>query len=250
MEIKNILQHYPETEKSFIIRTINMLEDVSEKYTTRSLGFLNPAQVIIFNELHAHFSDVSYIIDGGYENAERRKIVIFSSFFNDVDPAIVKLKVNYNKKFQTLKHNQILGTLLNDGYNINQIGDIVIGEDIYLIIDENIYESIVFSTNYFSNVKVSFEKVDEINTQLVVLPVKKKYVKSLRIDSVVKILTNTSREKSKIYFSKKYVQCNYLVVEDTSIIIEKNDIISIRGFGRITITNIIKSTKGYYIEYR
>lgn len=250
MEIKNIIQHYPESEKSFIIKVLNMIESVDLNYTTRSIGFCNPAQVNIFLELKAHFPEVNYLIDGGYNNAERRKIIIFPSFFEIEDSEIKMYQIKYNKKFQTLKHNQVLGALLNDGYNINQIGDIVISDDIYLIVDKTIAESIIYSISSFSSIKVSFIEVDEIIGEKEVLPIKKKYVKSLRIDAVVKIITNESREKSKIYFAKKYVQYNYMVVEDMTINVEKNGIISIRGFGRITITNIIKSTKGYYIEYR
>lgn len=250
MEIKNILQHYPTSEKSFITSVMNILSDVENKYSVRSLGFLNPSQRIIFKELLAHFCDITYIEEGGHTDTERKKIIVFSSFFKPPDIDIIILKIKYNKKFNDLQHNQILGTLLNEGYKIEKIGDIIILDDPYLIIDTSIFDSIKYSLTHISKVKVSFEECNEIIGDRIELPTKNKYTKTLRIDAVIKVLTNESREKSRLYFTRKYVQYNYIVVEDTSITVQKNDIISVRGFGRITIINIIKSTKGYYIEYR
>ena len=86
---------------------------------------------------------------------------------------------------------------------------------------------------------------------------KKKYeiknmiVSSLRMDTIVSKITNTSRNNSIELIKNKNVILNYSILKDGSITLKENDIFSIRRYGKYKFSKVIKNTKkdNIVIEY-
>src|SRR5699024_11588620 len=66
---------------------------------------------------------------------------------------------------------------------------------------------------------------------------------SYRIDSIVSLVLKEGRANSKERIEKEKVKVNHSIVDEPSFIIETGDIISVRGFGRFTVTEQIAKTK-------
>lgn len=74
---------------------------------------------------------------------------------------------------------------------------------------------------------------------------------SLRIDTIVSNIINSSRKIAIDKINNKEVIVNYEVVNKNSYILKENDIFSIRRYGKYKFIGIVKSTKkdNYIIKY-
>jgi RNA-binding protein YlmH len=253
MNIRNILQHYPQEQKDFIMRTMNAFEDVNNKDIIRNLGFCEPNMLDIINDLSVHFSNVIVKQDGGYDNAEKKKVIIFPNYYGDVSTEVCVYEVVYSNKFSKLEHRQVLGTILNNGFDFTRFGDIIVDENgiVQIVIDQILAETLPFIVEKIANQNVKFKEIPEVTIVTKELQDKMLRSKSLRIDSIVKVITKSSRVKGQQLIQSKLVKLNYNNVVDITKTIQENDIISIRGYGRYTIGKITMTSKGNYnIIYR
>lgn len=253
MNIRNILQHYPQEQKDFIMRTMNAFEDVNSKDIIRNLGFCEPNMLDIINDLSAHFPNISVKQDGGYPHAEKKKVVIYPTYFGDVDAEVCVYEIKYSNKFAKLEHRQVLGTILNNGFDFTRFGDIIVDNNgiIQIIIDQILAETLPYIVDKIANQNVKFNEIPSVTIATMELQEKLLRAKSLRIDSIVKVITKSSRVKGQQLIQGKLVKLNYNNVLDITKTIQENDIISIRGYGRFTIGKITMTSKGNYnIIYR
>lgn len=78
------------------------IEMVIKKKSQETTNFMNPHECEIASGLIRQVSEVNYKIDGGYEGAERSRIIIFPEYLfpDHVKTPISLLKVSGNFKFQ------------------------------------------------------------------------------------------------------------------------------------------------------
>ncbi|MFV0503470.1 MAG: RNA-binding protein [Lachnospirales bacterium] len=181
------------------------------------------------------YEKVKYKIYGGYEDSERNKIA-FSSEFEEIynwDFSICILQIKYNKKFyKELKHPDVLGSVLGLGISRDLIGDILIGEDIYIFVDEKISDYILMSLEYVGRTKVWCERIEEISYKKKECEVINFGVNSLRVDVVIAAIFNLSRSVAKELIDKEKVFLNYNVVNSVSKVLNEKDVASVRGYGK------------------
>ena len=141
-------------------------------------------QAILKNTLK---NKVFFNLDGGYENSELKRAVIYQ----DSDPFITCFKIKYNEKYLTLTHQNILGTLLSLSITKESIGDILASESIFFIISE-LKEFIKNDFTKINNVAIELEEVESTNVKRVVeFEFNSFTVSSLRLDSIVSKITTT-----------------------------------------------------------
>ena len=68
-------------------------------------------------------------------------------------------------------------------------------------------------------------------------------VASLRIDGVISSAFGISREKSSNLFKEEKVLLNFVLAKNDSKNVKEGDLISVRGFGRIKVLEILGETK-------
>ena len=99
-------------------------------------------------------NNYEYVIEGGYDNSERNRVII--SPYEDVnldDFEISILKIEYPQKFIKINHRNVLGTIMSLGINRNTIGDIIITDtetsSIYVIV---VKEMVAYLQNYLTSI--------------------------------------------------------------------------------------------------
>lgn len=204
-----------------------------------STFFLTPSQI---EEAKSILKNVSYNIAGGYEDAERN-IIIFGdeSYQNFIK--VIRIETSGG---ETLNHRSVLGSLLGLGIKREILGDIIVKENICdIIIMQEMEEYIINNFQKVGNFKIKIKKIafDEM-----IIPIDEKNIltvtsASLRADGIISTAFGISREKSSILFDIEKVQINYMPCRNSSKQIKEGDIISVRGFGRITINEIVGETK-------
>ncbi len=150
-----------------------------------------------------------------------------------------------------LKHQDIMGALLNLNLDKSLFGDILIIDDkYYFYVFEYVYKEIENNFNKISRYNITIERCD--------LSVLEKYtrnyeeieviVSSLRIDTVISRLLNINRNKIKDLIKDKNIMLNYELLKNNSYIVKEDDIFSIRRYGKYKYIHIIKNTKSnHYI---
>ena len=205
--------------------------------TTVKTKFLSlTEQVILKNTLK---NKVFFKLDGGYENSELKRAVIYE----DSDPFITCFKIIYNKKYLSLTHQNILGTLLSLSITKESIGDIISSESIFFTIGE-LKEFIIKDFTKINNVAITLEEVDSTNLKRVIeFEISSFTVSSLRLDSIISKIIKKSRNNASEMINNDLVKVNHLISNKNTKLITEEDIISIRKYGRFMIMDTKKTSK-------
>lgn len=177
---------------------------------------------------------------------ERKRSFISYDLIDIKDFNISVLKLNYNKKFYDLSHPMILGSLIGLGITRDCIGDIIIGDDTYIIVIKEMIEYIINNINFIDRAKVSLSEVDSNSISNINL---NNYIEtsitvaSMRLDVLVSSITKYSREKAKIYITQKNVKVNGEINTNINDNIKIGDLLSIHRFGRTYILDDVRKTK-------
>lgn len=180
---------------------------------------------------------IDYNIFKPFEEAEK---IIY--YINDIpDISLYEIKSN-----EVLKHQEIMGSIYSLGLDETLFGDIVIDNNRYFVyLFSNIEDYFKNNFNMVGNKKISLEKLD-INY---LKDYKRKYEEitfvssSERIDTIVSRLTNINRKDLNDKFKNEEIIVNYIPVKNNSYIMKKDDIFSIRRFGKYKYVGIEKTTK-------
>ncbi len=249
--LKNILQHYEKSEQRFVRQVYNDLEDVKYNYLEKNFGFLEQNEIDVVKQL-ANLFEVELIFKSVYDKAEYVYVVAYNKemgYEPQVDLKILNIK--YNTKFNQLAHRTIMGTLYNSGLDTRQIGDIIVNEEgkVQIIVSSMLEDVLNITVPQIGKVKVAYEEVNEINIEPIPMKAKVYSARSLRLDSICKMLSKISRTKMSKEITSGNVKVNYKVITDTNYQISEEDMISIRGIGRFVIYKIIKVNQKYNIQY-
>ena len=198
----------------------------------------------------ANKNGVIYYKDGGIINSERNRYILSLFDVNKSDFKINIYKVKYNKKYYDISHRNILGSLMSLGIKRECIGDIIVDDDIYIAITEEISSFIEAEFKYVGKAPIELELYKGVVEATIKYDEKKDFVTSLRLDLIVSTITNISRSKSQEILQNKDVMVNYIINQNPSYQIKDNDIISVRHYGKykIELTDSVSRSGKYLIK--
>lgn len=245
---KHLYQHFKKEESTFIDKVLEWKRRVEDTYVFIETPFLTPRERLIASQLFSNQDDVGIFFWGGYESAERQKGII--AIANQDVPTdmwdMTYFEVHYPKKFATLKHSHILGSLLGLGIQRDTVGDIITdGTRWQLVVSKTISGYIQQELKKIGAITVRLETIpsQELVTPMEQYHSKPDVIASLRIDTVVASGFNISRAKAKELVEQGLVSVNWKVEMKSTCDIAEKDIISVRGYGRLNVDTISGTTK-------
>lgn len=134
---------------------------------------------------------------------------------------------------------------MNLGIERNCVGDIVVNEGIAVcFVKEEIKSYIESQISKIGRVGVSISSrtdndinyEDDIETLSLI-------ISSMRLDAVVAAITKLSREKAAGLVLSGRVFTNYFENKNVSYILKSDDILSVRGYGKFIVKDILGFTK-------
>lgn len=163
--------------------------------------------------------------------------------YRKIKPEIVLYKIISS---ETLRHQDILGTLFSLNLSIYVYGDIVIDNgNYYLFVLPVISRYLESNLINIRNVPITLEKED----LSVIANYQRKYekiemqVSSLRIDVILSKITRLSRNSINEKIKSNEIYLNYNILTNNSYIIKENDIFSIKKYGKYKYNNVVNITK-------
>ncbi|MDF9825032.1 RNA-binding protein YlmH [Breznakia sp. PF5-3] len=226
--------------EDFISRIDDYVDQV-EDYRKVFTPFLTPLEQSILTSYVGKKVVVAF--DGGYENSENKRCLLSQEPMVIPFP-IVCLKADYQIKFHTIDHRDVLGSIMNLGINRNQFGDIVVEKGhIYIFVAKEIEAYIRLELRRIKQCSLTFEPCYEEIVFEPELEYEYKNVSSFRLDVLVATITHLSREKAKKLIQDGKIKVNHLPLEDCAYICHNDCILSIRGYGRFQVHDLGKRTR-------
>ncbi len=193
------------------------------------------------NLVKRKINKIEYNIYKPYKDSE--KVI----FYQGNKPNVLLYKIICKKN---IKHQDILGALFNLGIDPSMYGDIIIIDNNYYIYILDIIENyLINNLLMIGKNKINFEKQDinilkdyerkSENIELI--------VSSDRIDTVISSLIHSNRDIINNKIKNKEILINYEIPKKCNKL-KKDDIISIRKYGKYQYMGIINTTKkNHYI---
>lgn len=228
-------------DRLLISKAEDALKIAEKRYSAKTLGFLNPHQrnVICANVLP--YSDMKMVFDGGYDEAERTMLVCFPEYIVPKREEYMALLECTGRDIGRLSHRDYLGSLMGLGIVRENIGDIMVSEEkTLLVVKRSSAEYILLNLKKIGSCGISIKECDFGETLIPKKPVRdiSGTVSALRLDSVISMAVGVSRTKSAELIRSGLVTVNWETVDEVSVCLKEGDVFSVRGYGRMKLSNI------------
>ncbi|ERT56780.1 RNA-binding protein YlmH [Peptoniphilus koenoeneniae] len=229
LEIKNKLK-----------RVVDKIQICLKSHEPVSTDFLDPYERQIAISFIKKYP-LSYKIDGGCFDAERSILIIFPDYLEYEGNLTYKIRIDYKGN---LKHKDILGAILSQGFSRNKLGDIYVYNDYsYVIAAKEIANYLVYNLQKVANISVRVSLIDDV------LKIDKQFtdfniiLSSKRLDNFISQVFKIRRNLAKELVEKNMVKVNFQLVDKSSFFLNEGDLISVRRYGRAYLNQILKETK-------
>lgn len=246
-DLVNKYERHVDREGVFI-KTLDQLFQADTYFETQVTDFLTPDFLVIFEHIAKYYSEVSVESWGVFKDAERQKLIFLPAYAQRPleSEYLALLEVRYNQKFNQLEHRDALGALMSLGVKRTKIGDIVPFDGGFQIaVDWSLKDYFISSVDQIGRAGVSIKAVSF--DQAIEKDIQVKHVQgtvhSLRIDGIIALAYNCSRNETKQLLESGRVKLNHIQHIKTDTLLKVDDLVSVRGFGRFTVSEILGTTK-------
>lgn len=238
--IKHLYQHFTEEDREFVDKSLEKMQLVEDSYSFEVTSFVNPHQVEILRNLGNHLQ-LQIFSSSDYYTSELAKVIIAPLYYElqVSDFEIDLLEISYANKFHHLTHSQIMGTVLNQlGIERKVFGDILVASGREQIMVDRKFTQ--FFIDHISRIAKTSVKLKQVNfSQLIAVQADSKLrdvlVSSMRLDKVLAASFRLSRSVATKLIATKQVRVNYSMLDNPSHHLLLNDLISVRGYGRVKV---------------
>lgn len=245
---EKIIRYYKGTEgEHTAIKLVDFATQALKNRKYKLSGFLSPYEQEMAGTIANSLGDLKVEFDGGFIGAERQKAAFCHEEFEGT-PAfeISVVKAEWNGEFARLGHRDILGSVLGLGVDREVVGDIIATKDFArIIVDKKMAD--YFSANLVQignvSVKTELDELENISPKEERIKEIRATVASLRADSIAAAGFGMSRSKAAQEISAEKIKLNWQTVKNSSQTIKAGDVLSIRGRGRLEVSEITGQTK-------
>ena len=255
MDKHQLLKDYKKQEdKICLSQVLDKIEFSKVREKIEYTDFLDMYQVALVENFLRKIKFENYQLYGGYEEAERRVLIVYPEKYNEK-----MLEKNYGKIIKVVRivlpeeekgkysHRNYLGGIVKIGLRREKVGDIIVceeGADIITIQDfADILKQQLPSLTRFENSEIVIEEIQNLQKREIKVEQVKIIVPSLRLDNFVSDLARTSRSKAVQIIDQERVFVNGQNETKASKQLKLNDIITIRGKGRFVIKEFSGTTR-------
>lgn len=206
--------------------------------------FLEPPMEIACRAA-ANFAGCEVAFEGGYEGAERRMAGFYAGGAEALSFPIRRLRVDWNARYGSIGHRDILGALMGLGIERETLGDIaMLREGALLFVHEDIADYVAANLESCGRVKVRVspcgEEVAPPEPEGTLLY---RTVPSQRLDAVLAATCDLSRQKAQEMIRAELVKVDHAVETRADARLEAGSLVSARGLGRFRVQEVAGLTR-------
>ena len=228
-------------ERILLSRVLDAQQYVEKNFEMKTTQFLNRHELVLAKRALSK-TGVCFSAFGGYDDAERQIIACYPDFMHiqNEDFPINIIKIT-GRELEGLSHRDYLGSILGLGIKREKIGDIIITDNGgYIMCISDISRYIVDQLEKVRNKNVKLQICDAFAMQMPEKKFKETFVTvaSLRLDAVISAITAISRSEAADLIKSGKVTVNWEQTESASDIVNIEQIISVKGMGRMEVAEI------------
>ncbi len=245
---KNILKSAADEEEKFALaKAVDRANIAIKSFRAEFSPFMDPYKAYKFKALLSSERDIKISLFGGYDMAERLKLGFFPEY-EEIDESafpITAIEIKYNSQFSSnITHRDFLGSILGLGITREKLGDIILEDSkAVAFADSDIADYICINLEKVKRTKVRCQILENYKPKEAEITEKRFTVASLRLDAVLSNAFNLSRGKTSDLIKGEKAYLNWKNETSLSKTVAENDIITLRGYGRIKILEVIGTTK-------
>ena len=189
--------------------------------------------------------EIKPFTNGIFLDADRR-MLSFSSGDTPTKYPIDLLKISNKSKFSRVDHKDYLGAIMSLGIKREKLGDLIIQDSTcYAPVCSDISNFIINNLKKVKNCPCEVIMYDYMVHDLPERKFEERIVitTSFRLDGLVSAVCNISRNSSVELISSGKILVNYFCCLKKDKIIEINDTLTIRGYGKFKVVEVIGSTQ-------
>lgn len=236
-------------DELFLRKVWDKLEKARIKNIPACTRFLTAAQQALAKQF-ADFSGARFVFLRGWEGAERAVMVFLPEWMEDApegedSPAAV-IKGEFAGDYASIGHRDVLGALMGLGIERDTIGDINVSDGkIFFTALREIVPYILQNFASAGRVHMSLTEISPEQAEIKEMPSKliSATVSALRLDSIVSAGFHLSREKSAQLIKSGSVTLDHLQCMKPDKTAEENSVITVRGSGKIVLSEVRGETK-------
>ncbi len=245
---EKIIRYYKGTEgEQMAIKLVDFAGQAIKNRKYKLSGFLTPFEQEMANTIANSLGELNVEFDGGYIGAERQRAAFCHTDFVGT-PAfeIAVIKAEWNGEFARLSHRDVLGSILSLGVNREIVGDIIATKEFAkILVDKKMADYFVANLKRIGDagVETTLDELSEIAPKEERVKEISATVASLRVDSIAAAGFGMSRSKMAAEIDAEKVQLNWQTVKNAAQSIKAGDVLSMRGRGRLEVSEIRGQTK-------
>lgn len=243
----SIYQHFRQEEMPLIKSLESLAERAEQSYAPVLTPFLDPRGCYILTSIVGRYQELDVYFYGGHDGVERKRAMIAPTYYEmqKEDFELQWIEIKYADKFVSINHRNILGALMHLGFERDLLGDIIVGDKVQFVIAKHLTDYVTMQLTKLKESKVTLIPIDaqQIVMQHELYTQRDTTVSSLRLDNIVSSLINKSRAIAKAHIEHEHVKVNHAVVTKPNFMVESEDLLSIKGYGRAKVMHIGDRTK-------
>ena len=259
-KVNELTKNQKNREKILVANALDKVRFANGHNIFQRMCFLDLAEQSLINDAFKQHKIENYEMFGGYNEAERKALIVYpqehidnikdlkSYKKNIYEQVLTILRITLPKELHgTFEHRTYLGAFMKLGVERKKIGDILVrndGADVIISRDIEIY----FSRNIkdltrFQKANIELVPYYELKYVKPETEVMKINVSSMRLDCIVAEIAHCSRSAAEKLILEERVFVNFKEEISCSKKVEENCYITIRGKGRVKILGITGTTK-------
>ena len=244
-ELLDRAAHSPE-ERLLLSRVWDKCEQCRTRNIPTATGFLSPAeQAAAQGFLVLLGARESGIFWGGYDGAERRRLVFLPDWLETPDDQVAAVRAAC-RSGGDLTHRDFLGSLMALGLTREKIGDILVESGgCQVLVDPSALDFLTQSWDSAGRERLTVTPLplEELAVPEAAVKEVRDTVSSLRLDNVLASAFSLSRGRAAEAVEKGAVQVNYTVCQKPDKPVSAGDVITCRGLGKCVLDAVGSPTK-------
>lgn len=236
-----------EEERLLLSRVWDKREQCRLRSIPAATAFLSPQeQAAATRLLNALGQREGYAFWGGYDGAERQRLLFLPDWMNGPDDSTIAALRAVCRSGATLTHRDFLGSLMALGLTREKIGDILVESGgCQVLVDPSALDFLVQSWDSAGRERLTVSPLplEELTVPEAAVKEVRDTVSSLRLDNVLASAFSLSRGRAAEAVEKGAVQVNYTVCQKPDKPVSVGDVITCRGLGKCVLNAVGSPTK-------
>ena len=229
-------------DRLLLAKVLDKDEQSQQKNIPAATLFLSPReQQLVQALLNAAGVRSGYVLDGGYEEAERKIAVFLPDWAEDAEGELAFLRALFHGADSALTHRDILGSLMGLGVVRERVGDILVSpHSADIVAAPSLLDFFLREWTEAGRVKLSVSRIDREELRVPQVQVKtiRDTVSSLRLDAVVAAAFSMSRGRAAELIAAGRVNLEHVPCLKPDKPVGEGAVLTARGLGKARLTEV------------